>query len=273
MNRKYYDLNYIHREELKILEYFDAYCKQENIKYSLSGGTLLGAIRHGGFIPWDDDIDILMLRQEYEKLCRVVKEKNNFKYFLQNYETDNNYLNNFAKIVNTEIPAYIEEVEQLDIKKGICIDVFPIDRVETRFLFQIYYRLIMSVLSVLKYSLMSNKRDVLHKIFRKVVSLVTVKRINEVENRIRKYSNKTCSPWSYADYIKPPYTLKSKDLFPYEIFTKYTTISFEGKDLMVISNYKIYLGLTYGDYMTLPTEDKRKPDHNFYYYEQTRGEC
>lgn len=271
MKKVYFSLDFVKKEELKILIKFNEICKKNNIKYSLSGGTLLGAVRHKGFIPWDDDVDVMMTRDNYNKFCSIFNNSDYKNLFLQNYKTDSMYLNNFAKLVNTAIPAYILETEQLDIKRGICIDIFPIDKVSNNILLQKKYIIIMSVLSFIKYSCLvksSNKLifKIIHFFVAKIAKHIGLSKLNDIENNIRIKGNTSGSHITYGDYIKPPYKLTKKDLLSYNLFESYTTISFESYDFMVIENYMSYLETIYGDYMKLPPEDKRKPDHNFYYY-------
>jgi lipopolysaccharide cholinephosphotransferase len=114
--------------ELDLLAEFQRVCKLHDIKYSVCGGTLLGAIRHKGFIPWDDDIDVMMMREEYEKLCKLAGE---FKhpYFFQTEETDPGSLRGHAQLRNSETTAILKH--ELKFKRpfnqGIFIDIFPLD--------------------------------------------------------------------------------------------------------------------------------------------------
>ena len=115
--------------ELDLLAEFQRVCKKHNIKYIASGGTMLGAVRHKGFIPWDDDIDLMMLREEYEKLCKVAPLEFKHPYFFQTETTDPGYMRGFARLRNSEttaIPDY-ENGFILTINQGIFIDIFPMD--------------------------------------------------------------------------------------------------------------------------------------------------
>lgn len=114
--------------ELDLLSEFQRVCKRHNLKYSVCGGTMLGAIRHKGFIPWDDDIDVMMMRDEYERLCKLAHE---FKhpYFFQTEETDPGSLRGHAQLRNSETTAILKH--ELKFKRpfnqGIFIDIFPLD--------------------------------------------------------------------------------------------------------------------------------------------------
>lgn len=88
--------------ELQMLKAFDQICRKYNIKYIIDAGTLLGAVRYGGFIPWDDDVDVRMLRDEYERFCKACKKELNTDYFLQNNETDPGYRWGYARLLKND---------------------------------------------------------------------------------------------------------------------------------------------------------------------------
>lgn len=123
---------------LDLLKHFDAVCKEHNIKYWLSSGTCLGAVRHGGFIPWDDDLDVEMLREDYLKFEKVFQETD--KYVLQTYKTDPYYVVPYAKLRNKNT-GIREHGQDLKYKyKGIYIDVFILENTPN-LLSKIYDRL------------------------------------------------------------------------------------------------------------------------------------
>ena len=112
---------------LDLLKHFDAICKEHNIKYWLSSGTCLGAVRHGGFIPWDDDLDVEMLRDDYMKFEKVFKETDD--YVLQTYKNDPYYVVPFAKLRNkkTEIAEHGQDLRYK--YKGVYIDIFVLEKI------------------------------------------------------------------------------------------------------------------------------------------------
>lgn len=123
------ELKAIHSLELEALTVIDQICRRHSIKYTLIDGSLLGAIRHNGFIPWDDDVDIAMLRDDLEKFKLICKTELPSKYFYQDMSTDPEYLYLFDKIrINNTLfkESYLAEY---NINHGVFIDIFPVDNV------------------------------------------------------------------------------------------------------------------------------------------------
>ena len=123
------ELKKLQNIEFEILLEFDRICKKHNIMYQLFAGTLLGAIRHRGFIPWDDDIDVCLLRKDYNVFIDVCRTELDSKYFLQTYETDKHSIWQFAKIRKNNTLFLEDAVSECDIHHGIFIDIFPFDNV------------------------------------------------------------------------------------------------------------------------------------------------
>lgn len=117
--------------ELDLLNEFIRVCKKHNIKYFVDGGTMLGAVRHGGFIPWDDDVDIIMTREEYQKLEQVAPKEFEFPYFWQTETTDPGSLRGHAQLRNSLTTGILcmEFRRKFKFNQGIFIDVFPMDYV------------------------------------------------------------------------------------------------------------------------------------------------
>ena len=127
------DGSLLRRQQLRMLELLEAVdlvCKKYDIPYWLSSGTLIGAVRHQGFIPWDDDLDIEMLREDYLRLMKVLPEELPDKFVLQTHETDPNYISNYAKV--RDMNSYLEETNAYDRiwkYQGVYIDIFSLERI------------------------------------------------------------------------------------------------------------------------------------------------
>ena len=117
--------------ELDLLNVFSELCKKHDLKWFVHAGTMLGAVRHHGFIPWDDDIDVVMPRADYEKLCKVAPCELAYPYFFQNEETDRYFARSFSRIRNSATTAILdsERVFNFPFNQGIFIDVFPYDNI------------------------------------------------------------------------------------------------------------------------------------------------
>ncbi|MBR6985671.1 MAG: LicD family protein [Ruminococcus sp.] len=117
--------------QLDLLVEFDRVCKKHNIKYFASGGTMLGAVRHKGYIPWDDDIDLMMFRSDYNKLCEIASNEFEAPYFFQTEYTDNGSLRGHAQLRNSLTTAILktEYKKKYRFNQGIFIDIFPLDAV------------------------------------------------------------------------------------------------------------------------------------------------
>lgn len=114
--------------QLDMLGEFDRICTKYDIKYIIDSGTLLGAVRHKGFIPWDDDIDVSMLRSEYEKFCKVCQnEIDSTKYFFQNHDTDSEYRWGYGKILRKDTVFVRLGQEHMKMQRGVFMDIFPMD--------------------------------------------------------------------------------------------------------------------------------------------------
>lgn len=270
------DVSKLQRELLKILIEFDRVCKELNLKYTLTGGTLLGAIRHKGFIPWDDDIDVAMTRENYEIFLKEGQKLLHKNFFLQTYETDEEHIDNFAKILNLNIPAIEKYKIHLKIQRGLFIDIFPIDKVSNS-----YIKRFISVNSIrfLKLMIVSNKltsilklSDSYNKIFLKLFIfpfsvLFSIKTINKIENFIRNLSNNRNNKFTFADMDYSFFNFSGKEI-EWDLYENYTEQEFEGYKFMCIKDYDTYLTKVYDNYMELPPVEQRISHHDLLIEEQ-----
>lgn len=124
-----FNLKKLQKVQLVILMEFDRICKEHNLNYQLFSGTLLGAVRHKAFVPWDDDIDVAMLRKDYNKFLKICKRKLDPQYFLQTHKTDKGYIHSFARIRKNNTLLLQKYWLEIDMHHGIFIDVFPLDKI------------------------------------------------------------------------------------------------------------------------------------------------
>lgn len=248
-----------HKEiQLELLINFHGICIENNLRYSLAYGTLLGTIRHNGFIPWDDDIDIIMPREDYEKFCEIYPNDHNV--FLQNYKTDNNYPFPFAKLRNS-LTTWIEEnVKDIDMNHGIFIDIFPFDKISKN---RIQREFLVNKAQIIWILCMSNFKTtgikgIAAKLIRKTLKnrtktiFLLVEQIKKSNRIIRNYNYSDLSYGrAYANYI-----------YSSDIFDSFIEMEFEGYKFMCISKYDEMLTMLYGDYMEMPPLEERVGKHN-----------
>ena len=252
------NLKKLQETELEILKYFDKVCKDNNLEYYLAYGSLLGAVRHKGFIPWDDDIDIHMKGKDYLKLTKILKDNNNDKYFFQSLETEKNYylLWNKIRINNT---IFIEKGwENNEIHKGISLDIFPLfdypknkkDKKKIDGIFKITKLLIDNNMKENKnYKSYGTSGKILSKVFKLIPKALRNKIIIKNINYLCQYKSNN---EYYFTTINGTSEKFSKDAFSSSI-----KLNFEKEKFNVPINYKKYLEETYGDYMQLPKEEDR----------------
>ena len=265
-------LKKLQNSELGILCEFDKVCKQLGVNYTLSSGTLLGAVRHGGFIPWDDDIDVAMLRKDYNKFIAEGQELLSKHLFIQTYETDKNYPLNFGKIRDVSTVLIEYSTQNLKMKNGVYIDIFPIDRVSTNSLIRWFDNMILSLISAVKFSCTiefakvssSRFRRLVRKILFPLARIIGTQRLNKIETFIRVKNNKKYNQYTYAErYMGPAYRLKKEMLMNIDIFKNNGKIRFENNEFSAIMEWDVYLTIMYDNYMKLPPKDERKSHHDF----------
>jgi len=240
-----------------MLTVIDELCRQNNIKYILYAGTLLGAVRHSGFIPWDDDLDIAMLREDYEKFLAIRSDMIPDQYLIESYHTNINYPFSFAKFRKNDT-VYVEKTfENLDIHHGIYVDIFPLDGIWKPF-YKIQTMLLMKIQALRNYKLYESNeiiRSPFVKILTNVTSLRFLRWTNEVVLKIfSKKNNENVNQLCHGPRLWP--------IFKREQFLEQTKLKFEDKYFSVPKDYDLMLRQCYGDYMQLPPENKRIPKHD-----------
>lgn len=255
--------------QLEILDFFVDFCKKNNLTYYLFGGTLLGAIRHGGYIPWDDDLDVCMPYEDYYKMIDLFQK--NEHYFLENFYTDKFYFYNFSKIMKygTVYGEYL--FQNSKAANGIYIDIFPINSVPEKKGFKYYfYYFWLTIINTKSYIKMA-KNDKLtypkkkHSIRNFIINLCSFvllfwcskKHATKIKyNFLKKHGSKK------SNIITVGAGLYSR--YPRDFFAGNSTVNFEGRKLNAPQNPDSYLRAKYGDYMKLPPEKDRIAHHFVY---------
>ena len=252
-------------KELESLVYFDNFCKEHELTYFLLGGCVIGAVRHNGFIPWDDDIDVMMPRRDYERMLRLWKQHESGERFLM-LKTDGKTFtgNSFATLIDTSATMIKENQKDIDVPHGIVTDVFPLDgcpdgRIQ-RYLQ--YYHAMMYSLYITE--VVPSKHGGLMKLICSVLLKLVPSR--ERRTKIWKKHEKKMTRYGFHTHKKStelcagPHYMRNE--YPQVCFSEVVYHDFEGLSMPIPKGYDAYLKMAFGDYMALPPEDKQVPHHD-----------
>ena len=254
-------LDEIKRIGLQGLQTFDRFCRENDLKYSLAAGTMLGAVRHKGFIPWDDDVDIYMDRVEYDKFICLIKQGK--KLDNMNFEVclpeKKNYPYPFVKIINNKTVVYEKNIKK-EYSLGVWLDIFPLDYCgETKKEAEKIYsymgknsrKLMQLIMHYEEKNIIAYLKNCYIWVFRNII------KGNYLIYKKQKLSYQFPCKTKYKGLLIWPYLQAGKlcDVYLDEWFQEYEEIEFEGDMYMVFSCYKEILQKRYGDYMQLPPKE------------------
>lgn len=256
--------------ELDLLHQLDTVCKANNLTYFAGAGTLLGAVRHQGFIPWDDDIDIYMLRPDYDKLIKLATE---FKdpYFLQTAYTDQKVIRTFTKLRNTHT-AFVTDWDVshgVNQGLGIYIDIFPLDGISENFFKNRiqkaichYYRILFSTPQ--KYNPKSKLHNKIIGLIKRVAFHISrrhrLRNFQKFETYLKKYSVAGTKMWGNRTlFFNCP-----KSRRPIEDWKDIMEAPFEFTTIPIPGNYDAILRQQYGEYMVFPRDKSSGKLHQVY---------
>lgn len=251
-------LRQLQLNELELIVEVDRICRKNNIRYSLDGGTLLGAVRHKGFIPWDDDADIIFTRHEYAKFYRACKKDlKKDMFFLQEYRTDPYYRWGYAKLRHKRTEYVRKGQEHMKYRTGVCIDLFVVDNVpDNPPLRQLYYWINLGIRKTLysELGMVCEKKELMRKCYR-----VLYKIPRNWMFKLRNFLAAACNlrRTELVSHLLYQYPKRCKYGMPAECFDDYCEVEFEGMKFPGLKKYDLYLTTHYGDYMTLPPEEQR----------------
>lgn len=261
-------MNDLQKCQLNILIEFIRLCEEHNLTYYLVGGTCLGAVRHKGFIPWDDDIDVGMPRKDYDKFIQLQKEIKK-PYFIQTYKSDKNYIYNFAKIRDCTTTFIENTFVCHQFNHGVWIDVFPIDGMskEVKPAIEFKKKVRWTWHQVYLMYLPALKRKLRLKTLWKDIPLNIVAflfGLLNVGHYRNKLVDKKVTKLSYDDAVLVGNYFGNnakREAMPKEIFEEGTDGVFEGIKVKLPKDYDKYLTLLFGDYMKLPPVEQQIGHH------------
>ena len=248
---------------LDILKFIDEFCRNNDIHYSLTGGTLLGAVRHKGFIPWDDDIDIFMTRPEFEKFDSKMKGQKEYTWLTREY--DSNYFYNFGRVVDRRTKIIDEGIHEIN-GYGVFVDVCIVDGLpDNRFTRKCHIILVRIIVLFRRLSSYSHKeyipKNPLKRLAKQIAS--TFARTIGVSNWcslleriVKKYP---FDGGKYVGNIMSQYG--AREIMHKTSFDDYIAMSFEGEKFEVIQGWEEYLSNIYGNYMEFPPVEKQVGHH------------
>ena len=249
---------------LSILVDFDRVCNKHHLRYSLTYGTLLGAVRHKGFIPWDDDIDVMMPRSDFERFSYIADTELKNNHRLLSVNKDLRFGAPLPKIIdtNTVLHQVGHILEKMDL--GVYIDIFILDRIPDNYIKKRYiyekckfYNLVWRFCGNYvesKYRVLNQIRKCANNTSLGVWSALKLMNINQTISDTKGKLN--------TILIFPAYGYKNNEISE-EDFNDFVALKFEGYDFFAISKYELYLKRFYGDYMKMPPFEKRVANHNF----------
>lgn len=259
------DLRRLQLTELELFKKFAYVCEKNDIKYFALGGTLLGAVRHKGFIPWDDDMDIGIPREDYERFLKLCEDER-VPFEMHNFKNDKNYFRYFARIEDPSIKIKRTDKMIAEISSA-WIDIFPLDGMPNNRLlrkiweYYLLYRRALYRFSCFSIAVDVNKkgRPFIEKCLINIGKIIPVQKIFKTNKELKKL-DRALKKFSYAksDYlINVMGAYKFKEMFHKSIYGKGKWYSFEDTKIWGPEDYDAVCTQLYGDYMTPPSEDEK----------------
>lgn len=266
--------------EFGILNAIAMFCDDHDIRYYLAFGSLLGAVRHKGFIPWDDDIDIVMPREDYTKFVKSFPSDKG-RYIVKSIENDPKYWNPFAKVMDTR--TYLED-PQVDIPNEyncINIDVFPMDGLPSseigrkihlkfqEFLVTLYRGSAFKLKKTQKYADSKSELAGIKGVIRNILKFSAIIILHHLPTqKLIRLINKNAAKYKFtrAEFVDEAVNSAIYRHIKREDFEPRAKYEFEGKKFWGPKNYDKYLTIIYGDYMTPPPANRRVSHHNLVAY-------
>ena len=244
--------------ELEMLDEVARICKKNNINYTIIGGTLLGAVRHSGFIPWDDDADIAMLRPEYEKFCAIVeREMDVDRFYFQSMENTKGYRWGYAKLRRKGTLFLRENQEYMPYEQGVFLDIFPIDGTPDNLLLRRLHDFRCFCVRKTLWSVVGRhvERNIVKRWIYQLLSCIPESTVKRAYRGLilKKGSNDT----QVVRTLTYPAPKRLRGYYR-RWFAETAPILFEGHTFEGVKDYDGWLSYEFGDYMKLPPKEKQK---------------
>ena len=261
-------LDELRKLQLAVLQQVNDICKEQGLRYSMCGGTLLGAVRHNGYIPWDDDIDIVMPRPDYQKLIEY-SMKNELPFKLMCHQNNERFCDLYAKAYDKRTVIIEESANRWDNKCGVYIDIFPADGLGNSFEeaqktlnLSRFNRELLVAANWKKFKKSKTHSWYIEPVrfaFFLLSRFVNPKKL--IEKIEKTYISRNFDDSNVVGVVCGSY--RDRELMPIEYYSEFVLMKFEGREFQGLKNYDGYLKKIYGDYMQLPPENKRITHHSF----------
>lgn len=259
-------LRRLQTEQLSIMKDVDAFCRKHDIKYSLYAGTLLGAVRHQGFIPWDDDLDICMPRSDYNRFISLWNKEAPDGYLLQNKDSAPGFTQSFTKIrkVNsdfyTEYDRFVARFGK-PYHTGIFIDIFPVDRLPSGGIARKIYTAELMVYQLLIHEFVPEDTSwVIRTGSRMILKLISKKIRGKVRHALLKHLSRH-SQDTHLNMVTTETLDAAHQIYTSDLFNQYIELPFEDSRFLCVADWNQMLRVKFGDYMLMPPEGEREWKH------------
>lgn len=258
-------ISQVQEKLLEMLGWFHQYCRENGLTYYIVGGSMLGAIRHGGFIPWDDDIDVVLPRPDYNRLLSMFDTKRDHYLLESPYTGNRDFYYTFAKLYDTD--TTLVQRTRRNCRRGLYIDVFPLDGVgadenEALANFSKFDRLNMFLMT--RTCAITKERSFYKNAAIVFSRLIPSFIVNDRELVLKVDRTASSFGYDWCNYVANLMgSYRRKEIMEKRIFGKPTEYKFEDIVVDGVEHYEEFLTHIYGDWRKLPPEDKRKPSHEY----------
>ena len=250
-----YDVEEVQAKIFEIFLEFDKICKRHNLSYTLEGGTLLGAVLHKGFIPWDDDMDIIMLRKDYDRFCEVANNELPKPFSFMNMDMSDEYPFLFGKMFNNDTVYMAANVAHLNIPHGVFLDIFVEDNISLKTK-MIHSRIVSAIGTVRYIKLGVEKFSPKHVLYAPLFAL-SIPKLTALANRVMRWYDKEDTAYIYPLCE----SISSKPPLPRRMLTQLEPGVFNGFEVPIPVCHMWYLHKHYETPMELPPIASRHPTH------------